>query len=284
MEKMLEFQKTELTEYHVYKNLARITDNNKNKKTLETISQDELDHYRFWKNQTNKEVKPDSLRVFFYTLTGRLLGLTFATKLMETAEKDAQQAYSQVVGEVPGVRELIKDETEHEAETLSYMEDQFVNYVGSIVLGLNDALIELTGALAGLTLAFQDSRLIALAGFVTGIAASLSMAASEYQSTKAELKSGKNAVKAAVYTGLVYLAVVILLVTPFIIFSNAYHSLALTLAVGILIISFFSFYVSIAQKKNFRKQFTEMAILSLGVAAISFTIGYFLRLILGIEA
>ena len=92
MEKMLEFQKTELTEYHVYKNLARITDNNKNKKTLETISQDELDHYRFWKNQTNKEVKPDSLRVFFYTLTGRLLGLTFATKLMETAEKDAQQA------------------------------------------------------------------------------------------------------------------------------------------------------------------------------------------------
>ena len=59
-------------------------------------------------------------------------------------------------------------------------------YTGSIVLGLNDALVELTGALAGLTLALQDTKLIALTGSITGIAAALSMGASEYLSTKSE--------------------------------------------------------------------------------------------------
>ena len=55
-----------------------------------------------------------------------------------------------------------------------------------VVLGLNDALVELTGVLAGLTLALRETRLIAMAGLITGIAASLSMAASEYLSTKTE--------------------------------------------------------------------------------------------------
>ena len=61
-----------------------------------------------------------------------------------------------------------------------------LDYVGSIVLGLNDALVELTGALAGLTLALQNTRLIAIAGLITAIAASFSMAASEYLSNKSD--------------------------------------------------------------------------------------------------
>jgi VIT1/CCC1 family predicted Fe2+/Mn2+ transporter len=46
--------------------------------------------------------------------------------------------------------------------------------------------VELTGALSGLTLAFRNTRLIAMAGLITGIAASLSMAGSEYLATKSE--------------------------------------------------------------------------------------------------
>ena len=50
--------------------------------------------------------------------------------------------------------------------------------MGSVVLGLNDELVEFTGALAGFTLALSDHRLIALTGSITGIAAALSMASS----------------------------------------------------------------------------------------------------------
>ena len=50
-----------------------------------------------------------------------------------------------------------------------------LEYMGSVVLGLNDALVEFTGALAGFTLALSDSRLTALTGSITGIAAALSI-------------------------------------------------------------------------------------------------------------
>ena len=54
-----------------------------------------------------------------------------------------------------------------------------------MVLGLNDALVELTGTLAGLTFALANARLVALAGIITGIAATLSMAASNYLAERA---------------------------------------------------------------------------------------------------
>jgi VIT1/CCC1 family predicted Fe2+/Mn2+ transporter len=84
---------------------------------------------------------------------------------------------------------------------ISLIDEERLKYVSSMVLGLNDALVELTGALTGLTLALQNPRLIAIVGFITGIAASMSMAASEYLSTKQE-DTEKNPLKASVYTGL----------------------------------------------------------------------------------
>lgn len=55
-----------------------------------------------------------------------------------------------------------------------------------MVLGMNDAIVEFTGALAGYSFALSDNRLITLIGLITGISATLSMASSEYLSTKHE--------------------------------------------------------------------------------------------------
>lgn len=66
-----------------------------------------------------------------------------------------------------------------------------LSYMSSVVLGLNDALVEFTGALAGFTLALNEPRLVALTGSITGVAAALSMAASEYLSTKSDA-TGRN--------------------------------------------------------------------------------------------
>ena len=51
-----------------------------------------------------------------------------------------------------------------------------------------------------LTLAMQNTRLIALSGLITGIAATLSMASSEYLSSKSEGRP--DAFKSATYTGI----------------------------------------------------------------------------------
>jgi VIT1/CCC1 family predicted Fe2+/Mn2+ transporter len=151
------------------------------------------------------------------------------------------------------------------------------------VLGLSDALVELTGALAGLTLALGNSRLIALIGLITGIAAAMSMAASEYLSRRAEEKKDHSPLKAAVYTGIAYIATVTLLVMSFLLLNNPLVSLAITLLFALLIIVSFTYYLAVVRDMPFKHRFLEMAGLCLGVSLISFGIGFVLRQAFGID-
>jgi VIT1/CCC1 family predicted Fe2+/Mn2+ transporter len=201
---------------------------------------------------------------------------------MEKGEEGAQDMYEEATQYIPEAKEVVEDEDKHEEKLIAMLKEKKLDYVGSIVLGLNDALVELTGALAGLTLAFQNTRLIAIAGFITGIAASFSMAASEYLSKKADEESS-NALTSAVYTGLAYIVTVIILILPYLIIDNYFICLGLTLVFAILIILGFNYYIAIAKDLNFKKRFIEMAALSLGVAAFTFGISYFVRMFFGVE-
>nr|MBI4156442.1 VIT1/CCC1 transporter family protein [Candidatus Woesearchaeota archaeon] len=156
---------------------------------------------------------------------------------------------------------------------------EFKDYAGAIVLGLNDAIVELTGALAGLTFALQNSRIIAVSGMITGFAAALSMAASEYLSSEeeADIHSERKPLRSAFYTGLTYLIAVILLVTPYILIDNIYKALASTVVIALMIIAVYSYYMSKLKKKTFARKFIEMALISFTVAIISFIFGMLLR-------
>jgi len=147
---------------------------------------------------------------------------------------------------------------------------------------MNDALVELTGTLTGFTFAMQNNKLISLAGLITGIAAALSMAASEYLSTKTE-NNEKNPFLASIYTGIAYIITVVLIIFPFFFPINPYISLVITLVMGVAIIAVFTYYISVVQDLNFRKRFTNMVSISMGVAILSFLIGLLARSILGIE-
>ena len=218
-----------------------------------------------------------------YYFLSRIFGITFGIKLMELREKNLPDTYEIISAYLPVEKRIITDTEEHEKKLIALIDEERLNYTSSIVLGINDALVELTGTLAGLTFALQNTRLIALAGLITGSAAALSMAASEYLSTKSETeKVGRNPLKASVYTGTVYLFTVAFLIYPYLIFTNLYLSLSMTILNAILVIIIFTFYISVAKGLSFRKRFTEMATISLGVAAISFFIGFLLRGILNI--
>lgn len=277
------FQRIEITEYHIYKRLARHVKSPENARILEQIAEDELRHYREWKKYSGREVSPDWAKMWFYYLVSRVLGFTFGVKLMERGEEAAQRNYAAIAMVIPEAAQLQKEEDEHENQLIGMLDEERLRYVGSVVLGLNDALVELTGALAGLTLALQNGKLIALSGLITGIAASLSMAASEYLSTRSEATE-KHPIRAAVYTGIAYIFTVALLVLPYLISPATYIlDLIIALAVGVIIIAGFNYYISVARDEPFRKRFWEMAILSLSVAAFSFGIGYLIRLWLRIE-
>ncbi len=151
-----------------------------------------------------------------------------------------------------------------------------------MVLGLNDALVELTGALAGLTFALQNTRLTAFAGLITGIAASLSMGTSEYLSTKSESDS-KSPFKAAVYTGTAYVITVLFLTYHYFLFTDPFLCLGLTILNAIIVIFIFTFYISVAKEVAFKSRFSEMVLISLGVTALTFLIGSIIRIFLNTE-
>ena len=280
--KVILFQQTEITEYHIYKRLSKRIKSEENAKILDQIAEDELRHYKGWKEYTKEEVQPRWFFVWFYYIVSMLFGFTFGVKLMEMGEQAAQKNYADVAKAIPEATKYQAEEDKHEHQLIEMLDEERLQYAGSVVLGLNDALVELTGALAGLTLALQNTKLIALSGLITGIAASLSMAASEYLSTRSE-KTSKHPVRAAIYTGIAYITTVTLLILPYLLLDNYYIDLAISLSTAVIIIAVFNYYISVAKGESFRERFTEMAGLSLSVAAFSFVIGYFIRLWLGIE-
>jgi VIT1/CCC1 family predicted Fe2+/Mn2+ transporter len=201
---------------------------------------------------------------------------------MEQGEAAVQKDYAAVSNAIPEAKKFQHEEDVHEEQLINMLDEERLRYAGSVVLGLNDALVELTGALAGLTLALQNEKLIALSGLITGIAASMSMAASEYLSTRSE-DTGKHPVRAALYTGIAYIITVALLVLPYLLIGNYIVDLVIALTTAVIIIAVFNYYISVAKGESFRARFIEMAALSLSVAAFSFVIGYFIRKWLGIE-
>jgi vacuolar iron transporter family protein len=279
---LLALQKGEITEHHIYTKIAATTQEPHNREVLTRIASEELAHYEIWKRYTRRDVAPDALRIWFYYVIARLLGLTFAIKLMEGVEKRAQSADQAIPFTIPEIAGILKNEEVHERELIALIDEDRLKYVGSVVLGLNDALVEFTGTLAGLTFAIQNTQIIAVVGLVMGVAASLSMAASEYLSQRSD-GGPADPIKASVYTGITYIITVALLILPFLLFSSPFVALMFTLLAAIVVIFVFTFYVSVAKDLPFYRRFAEMAAISLGIAAISFVIGIAIRTVLNVN-
>ena len=278
---LLSVQKYEISEYAIYLNLAKMA-NQENEKVLIKLAEDSLKHYRYWEKITGEKVIQNKARVWAYTNLTKIFGLTFGIKLMERTEKKSQELYENIKNINKDFTWIIEEEKIHEKEVGSLINDDLLKYIGSIVLGSSDALVELTGTLAGLTLALQNNKLIGATGLIIGLSASFSMASSEYLSTKSET-GGKKPLKAAFYTGATYIITVVFLIIPYFIAHNYFVSLALTLLGASLVILVFSFYLSIIQEISFKKRFLENLSLSFGVAFLSFIIGFLVRKFLHLD-
>jgi VIT1/CCC1 family predicted Fe2+/Mn2+ transporter len=280
---VLKMQQNELTESVIYEKIARFAKGNENRETLLRLAREERAHYEIWKKYTGVEMKPEKAKVLKFTLIARILGFTFAVKLMERGEGNAQEEYALLVSEVEESVAIRAQEEEHEQALLGMLDEERLQYVGSMVLGLSDALVELAGSLAGFTFALQNTRLVALSGLIVGISATFSMASSEFLSAKSEGR--KDAFKSCAYTGVAYLLTVVFLILPYLLFGVTQCIPALVCMLGIIvaIIAGFTYYTSVAQDQPFLSRFFEMAGISVSVAVISFVVGILAKMFLGVE-
>lgn len=260
---------------------------------MQQLAEQEKGHVDFWLGVTGE--RPESIRIpqikyRLLVLASRLLGPAFTVRWLERGEDKAIAAYKGLLEDgtltpeqQTSVRTMLGEEEEHEQLLERGIEDERRVYLGAAVLGLNDALVELTGGLAGLASSITDPKLIGFASLVVGIAASMSMAASNFLSVdigeESELKPGK----AAAYTGTAYIIVVVGLVLPFFLVSDRRVALGISWASAVLIVAAFSFYSAVMQGKSFIRRFGIMLAFGLGVAVLSFGIGKALGAMIGIE-
>ena len=283
MRLVLRMQQNEVNEAATSRAIAARTKDAENRAVLERLADEEAAHAKIWAGYSGRTLAPQRAKVLWRKLMSAVMGFTFTVKLMENGEGDAQTTYARLFDEVPESRAVAEQEEAHEKALLGMLDEERLRYVGSMVLGLSDALVELTGALAGITFALQNTRLIALSGLITGISATLSMASSEYLSSKSD--GDADAMKSCLYTGVAYLITVALLILPYLLFSNENYLFALItmLVTVVLVIAFFSYYIAVAKDMSFKKRFFEMAGISLGVAVVAFVIGLLAKRLLGVD-
>lgn len=277
------YQQKELNSSILYRRIAESAKDENERQTLSAIAEDEGSHAAAFGTYSGRSLKPNLLWVRTHLLARYLFGYTFLIKWLERGENQSILFYRAAVDRIPEIRQILADEERHESLLMNLLDEERLHYTGDMILGMNDALVELTGALAGYTLAMRNTRVIAMAGLITGISATLSMAGSGYLSAREE--KSKNAARSTVTIGLSYLVTVLLLILPFLLLpEHAYiGALAITLAIAMLIIAGFNYFLSVAKERSFRRGFWSMAGISLGVAAISFFVGYVVNHVLGIS-
>jgi VIT1/CCC1 family predicted Fe2+/Mn2+ transporter len=274
------YQKNEITEHILYSALAKRM-KGKNREILRKISGDELRHYNFFKKITGQDIAPNYMKIYFYRAVSRILGITFTMKMMSNGEDQAEQDYGEVEDKVPGIKKIIGEEVKHEASLMSQIEEGVITHMGSMVLAINNSIQEITGIAVGLTFALASSLLVGKTALISGMAATLAMVASEYLSQKADARDSKEPLKAALYTGIVYVFVVAAIVSPYFIFKSHYAALAVALAAVVVIVSVFTFFMSVVKGLRYKKALLEVAGITAAVVALSLGLGILIKLVFG---
>lgn len=281
--KALKQLQDEINDYTIYTLLVNNETDPKNKKILQKIAKQEKKHYDFCKKITNEERSANLFVVFFYVVLVKIFGTSFALKFMENRELGAEEFYKKAIDEYPEAQEIYEEEVHHEAELIGMLKDKKLIHAGAIVLGMNDALVELTGTLSGIAFAFDKALVVGTTGLIMGIAASLSMAGSAYLESKENPDEDIEPLTYSLYTGVAYVLTTILLIAPFFIFSDMLVAVGAMFLGALGAIILYNFYISVAKTLPLLPRVLQMCAITFGVAIISFGIGFLVKYYFGLE-
>ena len=148
----------------------------------------------------------------------------------------------------------------------------------AIILGMHDAIVSLTGLIAGLFFAFANADIIIVSCIISSITAALSMGAANYLATKS--KNSENALQSAFYTAGAYMVTCVFLILPFFVFDDSAKALVATIFMAVLII--FVFNKCCYRGRAFYRRFFEMLTICTAVSVVAFFIGEIASQIFGI--
>jgi vacuolar iron transporter family protein len=288
-ETAVEEARNEITDYTTYKRLAGSEKSQTNREMFEKLSAMEQTHYELWKRYCppgTKEIGPKSATVWLVLFLRSLFGASFAIKFLERREKSTASKYEALKPSVPAedqaaFQSMIEDEKGHETAFAEVVAGSYVKYISFIVLGLADALVEIAGIHAGSLGIYKSTELTGLAGIVAGAAASVAMASAAYAQAKQGFKGSPGL--AAGYTGGSYFVAAVLLALPYFLTHTMLVAITTSVAIGLSIIAFVTWYNSIIVGSRFIREFSELAGVMLGATVALYIFGSVVRAAFGIS-
>jgi len=199
LESAKEFFQDEYNATIIYEELADIEKDAEMKKKLMEISRMERSHMMFWKDflekrNVNIEGKKRSFTIRYLKFFRKIVGIAFVSSLMEFEERDATYKYNRFLQSLDlddeerrKILKIILDELEHEKYFFQSKEVLRSEHVRDFVMGMNDGLVEILGAVTGLSVVYIDKPLMtAISGIIVGVAGALSMAIGSFISVRSQ--------------------------------------------------------------------------------------------------
>lgn len=281
-----ESAKDEKNDGAVYLALAKRERNPEFKTALKQLGEGEQKHYEFWKQYApNVIVKPNRLRLYLILLFRLTLGLTFTMKFLERHEDKLHARYREIAKRIPPedvtrFQEMVQEEEKIEESLMGEVHENRVKYMSFIVLGLADAVVEISGIHAGSLGIYRKTELAGLAGVIAGMAASVAMASAAYAQAKQGFAG--SAKWSAIYTGVSYMFTAIFLALPYFLTSSMVYALGISLVIGVVLVAAMTYYDTIISAKPFTRQFAEIAGIILAASLALYLAGSLINQFLGI--
>jgi len=269
----------EYTDSKLYERLSKtVPSSSPFASVLMHLSDTEHKHYEFWRKYApQEEPKLDKVKLYWVLFLRRVLGLTFASRFLDRHESSVVKEYRALAGLIPesdkaAFEEMVADEQEHEMEFAKKIESAAIRYISFIVLGLADALVEITGIHAGSLGVYNKTEYAGLAGVIAGAAASLAMASAAFAQAKQGFQG--SARLSALYTGISYFVTAIILASPYFLTPVPIIALFVSLSLAVIILALITYYSTVISGKPFARDFIEILLIMFGVTVALYVIGY----------
>lgn len=287
-ERLRKYVIDEYHDYVIYRSLANHERDLARREILLSLSDKEYEHYELWRQLSQYQPKsPSKFKIWMLLLFRKIFGLVFITRLLERHERSVVKWYRELYSELQSkeretLLHIIREEEELERTLIGQIEESIVKYLGYIVLGLADAIIEISGVHAGFLGATGMTLFAGIAGLVVGFAASISMGVASY--LQARQMAAIVPVKAAILTGTTYIASVVLQALPYFLTDDVFTAFTTSIIISITLISGFTFYGAVVRDKDAKKELILNISLTLGTAAATYIFGEILSTWLGLKA
>lgn len=294
-----DFARDELRDSAVYARLAADERDPGARGLLLMLSAAEKDHAKDWQALLGERVRAGTNSVWLRAkvsemlLVRRLFGISFVVKYLERHERyglaryeAALKDHSLTARERKLIHHIMKEDRAYESTLLRQAEayrGELV-YSQSIILGLNDGLVEVLALIAGIAVVATSSFTVVALGLLAGVSGTLSMTGGAYLSAKSEelVARGKGGgmttpIKEAAYCGFWYFIGALIAVLPFLAGMTGLWGDLVSMVLVAAALAVASSVIAIMSGTSIRKRATEMVAISLGAAVVTIAIGLLAR-------